>query len=110
MLSRTRYRTDGEINSALRVDPSCRWSERNKKCYADRRALRRAARQELQQIPFHVDIPEHGDGQRRRKGAGGDNMLKEQEIIHMTADLHLSAMTRPAAQSRSSTPMAEAGR
>ena len=57
--------------------------------HADRRALGRAARQELQQIHLPCRHPEHGDGERGRQGAGAREDGEGQEVLHADRGLHL---------------------
>ena len=71
---------------------------------SDRRALGRTARQELQPVAFHCDIPNtvmvNAVGKALR-----DNMVKGKKFITLTAD-YISATTCCAPQRPSSTPMA----
>ena len=64
-----RHRADGRDQFGLRDDHHAGGGPQQEAVHADRRALRRAARQELQQIHLPCRHPQHGDGQRGRQGA-----------------------------------------
>ena len=74
--------------------------------HADRRAFRRAARQELQQIHLPRRHPHHRDGQRGRQGAGARQHDEGQEVLHADRRLHLRPRSAAARPKRSSTPTA----
>ncbi len=71
---------------------------------ADRRALRRAARQELQQVHLPRRHPEYRDGQRGRQGAGARQHGEGQEVLHADRRLHLRPRPARAPPSASSRP------
>ena len=72
----------GEINSASALT-IMQVAARNKKLvHADRRALRRAARQGLQPLHLPRRHPDHGDGQRGRQGAAARRPGQGQEVLH----------------------------
>ena len=80
---------DGRDQLGLRADHHAGGRTQQETVHADRRALRRAARQELQQIHLPRRHPLHGDGQRGRQGAGARQHDEGQEVLHADRRLHL---------------------
>ena len=78
----------GEISSASSLT-IMQVAERNKKVFfSDRRPLRCAARQELQQILLPLRHPEHGDGQCGRHRAQSKGHGERQKVLHAHRGLH----------------------
>jgi len=71
---------------------SCRSPSATRRFLLDRRALGRAARQELQQILLPLRHPEHRDGERGRHCAVAEGMVKGKKFFTLTAD-YIFAMT-----------------
>ena len=98
--------TDGRDQLGLGADHHAGGRAQQAAVHANRRALRRAARQELQPIHLPRRYPEHRDGERRRQGAVARQHGEGQEVLYADRRLHLRPRSRPAPPSRSSTPMA----
>jgi branched-chain amino acid transport system substrate-binding protein len=78
----------GEINSASALT-IMQVAERNKRLFMQIGApLRRAARQELQQIHLPCRHSQHRDGERGRQGAGARQHDEGQEILHADRGLY----------------------
>ena len=84
-----RHGADGRNQFGLGADHHAGGRAQQEAVHADRRALRRAARQELQQIHLPRRHPEHGDGQRRRQGAAARQHGEGQEVLHADRRLYL---------------------
>ena len=97
-----RDRADGRDQFGLGADHHAGGGAQQEAVHADRRALRRAARQELQQVHVPRRHPEHRDGQRRRQGAAARQHGEGQEVLHADRRLYFrprSARARPSASS-----------
>ena len=94
--ARRRDRADGRDLIGLRADDHAGGGAQQAPVHADRRALRRAARQELQQVHVPRRHPEHRDGQRGRQGAAARQHGEGQEVLH--AHCRLRVRPRPAAR------------
>ena len=84
-----RHRADGRNQFGFRADHHAGGGAQQEAVHADRRPLRRAARQELQQIHLPRRHPEHRDGQCGRQGAAARQHGEGQEILHADRRLHL---------------------
>ena len=101
-----RRRADGRDQFGFGADHHAGGRPQQAPVHADRRALRRAARQELQQLHLPRRHPHHRDGQRGRQGAGARQHDEGQEVLHADRRLHLRPRPARARPSRSSTPTA----
>ncbi len=92
----------GEINSASALT-IMQVADRNKRLFMQIGARSDALRgKNCNKYTFHVDIPEHGDGQRGRQGAGARQHGEGQEVLHADRRLYFrprSARLRPSASS-----------
>ena len=94
--ARRRDRADGRDLVGDCADDHAGRGAQQAAVHADRRALRRAARQELQQVHLPRRHPEHRDGQRGRQGAAARQHGEGQEVLH--AHRRLRVRPRPAAR------------
>ena len=98
--------TDGRDQFGLGADHHAGRRTQQEAVHADRRPLRRAARQELQQVHLSCRHPLHRDGERGRQGAGARQHDEGQEVLHADRRLHLRPRSRARGQIASSTPTA----
>ena len=79
---------DGRNQFGLGADHHAGGRAQQAAVHADRRPLRRAARQELQPLHLPRRHPEHRDGQCGRQGAGARQHDEGQEVLHADRRLY----------------------
>ena len=78
----------GEANSASALTIMQVADSQQAFVHSNRRALRRTARQELQQIHIPHRYPEHGDGKCGRQGAAARQYGEGEEVLHTDRRLY----------------------